>query len=213
MIRLLAKLLLFVLLVAATAAGVLLTRSSDPQYTVADWMSWGRFQRYNTMIADAARKNGVDPLLLKALVWRESEFRPHKTGASGERGLMQVSKGAADDWVRAHKAETFQPADLFSPRMNLEIGAWYLKQKLNRWAAKDDPVPFALAEYNAGGTRVDRWIALTQLGEGVTSADLRSRIPFPSTRSYVETILRRRAYYEAQAKKDAEPDETETREK
>ncbi|MEI8233707.1 MAG: transglycosylase SLT domain-containing protein [Verrucomicrobiota bacterium] len=201
MIRFLAKLLLLLLLAALTAAGVLLALSRDPLYMAADWMSRGRFQRYDAMIADAAAKNGVDPLLLKALVWRESEFHPHKTGASGERGLMQVSQAAAGDWVRAHKAETFQPADLFSPRMNLEIGAWYLKQKLNRWAAKDDPVPFALAEYNAGGTRVDHWIALTQLGNGVTSADLRSRIPFPSTRAYVETILRRRALYQEDAEK------------
>ena len=155
----------------------------------------GRFQRYDAMIADAARKNGVDPLLLKALVWRESEFQPGKTGASGERGLMQVSQAAARDWVQAHKVETYQPADLFAPRMNLEIGSWYLKKALTRWAAKDDPVPFALAEYNAGRTTVERWIATTRQGDATTADDLRTHIGFPSTRAYVETILKRRAYY------------------
>ncbi|MDD5349716.1 MAG: transglycosylase SLT domain-containing protein [Chthoniobacteraceae bacterium] len=204
MIRFLAKLLLLLLFAVGTAAAVVLALSRDPFYTAADWMSRGRYQRYDAMIADAAAKYGVDPLLLKALVWRESEFHPHKTGASGERGLMQVSLGAANDWARANKAETFQPADLFSPRMNLEIGAWYLRQKLNRWAEKDDPVPFALAEYNAGGTRVDHWIDQTQLGRNVTAADLRSRIPFPSTRAYVEAILRRYAYYQAEQKRAAE---------
>ena len=201
MFRFLAKLLVLLLLAAATAAGFVLYRSSDPLYTVADWMSQGRYHRYDTMVADAARKNGVDPLLLKAIVWRESEFHPGKTGTSGERGLMQVSQAAAKDWVQAHKAETYQPADLFAPRMNLEIGSWYLKKALVRWAAKDDPVPFALAEYNAGRATVDRWIATTQQGEETTAADLRTHIGFPSTSAYVETILKRRAYYEAEGKK------------
>jgi len=200
MLRFLGKLLFFVLFAAATAATVVLSLSHDRLYTVADWMSWGRFQHYDAMIADAAQKNGVDPLLLKAVVWRESEFHPHKTGTSGERGLMQVSEAAASDWARAHKVETFQPADLFSPRMNLEIGSWYLKKALTRWAAKDDPVPFALAEYNAGRTSVDRWIAQTHQGADTTAADLRTHIGFPSTRAYVETILKRRAFYEQRAK-------------
>ncbi|XHR28797.1 MAG: transglycosylase SLT domain-containing protein [Chthoniobacteraceae bacterium] len=197
MLRLVLKLIFLVLFAAGVAVGVALVRSDDPLYTVTDWLSFGRFEQYDDMIGDAAVKNGVDPLLLKALVWRESQFHPHKTGASGERGLMQVSEAAARDWARWHKVETFQPTDLFSPRTNLEIGSWYLKQKLIRWGAKDDPVPFALAEYNAGGRRVDRWVAETKLGEATTAADLRSRIDFPSTQAYVEAILKRQAYYQA----------------
>jgi len=199
--RFFAKLLFLILLAAALAAGMVLYLSDDPLYTVADWMSRGRFQRYDAMIGDAARKNGVDPLLVKAVVWRESEFQPGKTGASGERGLMQVSEAAANDWARVHKAQTFKPTDLFSPRMNLEIGTWYLKQALTRWAAKDDPIPFALAEYNAGKRRVDRWIGQTKLGAETTAADLRSHIDFPTTSAYVETILKRRAFYQKQLPK------------
>jgi len=201
MFRFLGKLLFLLAFAAATAVVVVLYLSNDRLYTVADWMSRGRFQRYDAMIEDAARKNGVDPLLIKAIVWRESEFRADKTGTSGERGLMQVSQAAANDWVRAHKVETFKPADLFQPRMNLEIGSWYLKKALTRWAAKDDPVPFALAEYNAGRTAVDRWIAQTRLGEDATSADLLTHIGFPTTLAYVETILKRRVCYEMDAKK------------
>ena len=202
MFRFLARLLVLLLVATAVAVAVVLYHSTDRLYTVADWMSRGRYQLYDAMIGDAARKNGVDPLLLKAIVWRESEFHPDKTGTTGERGLMQVSQAAADDWVRAHKVETFKPADLFAPRMNLEIGSWYLKKGLVRWAAKDDPVPFALAEYNAGRTSVDRWIATTKRGDEATAADLRTHIGFPSTRAYVEAILKRRAYYEAEAKRE-----------
>ena len=201
MFRFLVKLLFLLALAAATAVSVVLYSANDRLYTVADWLSRGRYQQYDAMIEDAARKNGVDALLLKAIVWRESEFHRDKTGTSGERGLMQVSQGAANDWVRAHKVETFKPADLFTPRMNLEIGSWYLKQALTRWGGKDNPVPFALAEYNAGRTRVDLWIATTKLGEETTAADLRTHIGFPGTRAYVETILKRWTYYVAEAKK------------
>lgn len=201
MFRILGKILLLLLFAAACAAAIVLARSDDPLYTAQEWLSFGRYQRYDTMIADAARQNGVDPLLLKAVVWRESEFHPHKTGGSGERGLMQVREAAANDWVRVHKVETFQPTDLFSPRMNLEIGSWYLKQALTRWASKDDPIPFALAEYNAGRSRVDRWIGLTRLGDSATAADLRTHIDFPSTHAYVEAILKRRDFYRKQASK------------
>jgi len=181
---------LSIIVLLLLAALWFLWRSGDWRYTAMDWLSFGRYQKFDLLIADAAAKHGVDPLLVKAVVWRESQFHAHKTGASGERGLMQVSEAAAQDWVRAHKARDFSPDDLFSPGTNLEIGTWYLRQKLNRWAGRDDPLPFALAEYNAGGRRVDRWAA----DKEATAADLRSRIGFPSTTAYVEAVLRR---YEA----------------
>ena len=66
--------------------------------------------------------------------------------------------------------------------------------------SKDDPIPFALAEYNAGRKRVDRWVESTKLGEAATAADLRGSIGFPTTRGYVNTILKRRACYEQEPK-------------
>src|SRR5207249_7371829 len=41
-------------------------------------------------ILAAARKYGVDPALVKAVVWRESWFNPHVKGRKGEVGLMQI---------------------------------------------------------------------------------------------------------------------------
>ncbi|MEI6350924.1 MAG: lytic transglycosylase domain-containing protein [Verrucomicrobiota bacterium] len=203
MVRFLAKTALFLLLALVAIAGGIVGFSTDPLYTATDWLSLGRYQRYESEIQDIARKHKIDPLLIRAIVWRESDFHPDKTGTSGERGLMQVSEGAAEDWVRANKVENFVPTDLFAPRTNLEIGTWYLKQALQHWASKDDPIPFALAEYNAGKRRVDRWIESTKLGSAVTADDLRTSIDFPKTRHYVESIIKRRSYYEAESKKAA----------
>jgi len=195
-------LLLLAAAAVALAAGGALLSAPDPWYRLHEWASLGRYSRYDGLIGDAARKHGVDVHLVRAVVWQESRFSPGKVGSVGERGLMQVGEAAAADWVRAHKVETFTPTDLFSPRMNLEIGTWYLARALERWKERDDPVPFALAEYNAGKRRVDRWIAETgETEEGsATGADrLRDQIDFPTTRAYIAAILERRDAYRREA--------------
>ena len=77
---------------------------------------------------------------------------------------MQLMPIAAGEWARQEKRPTFVPEDLFSPRVNIEAGAWYLKKALDHYATKDAPVTFALAEYNAGKSRVDRWVDDTNRG-------------------------------------------------
>lgn len=195
MFRFVRNLVAITLFAAALAAGWVLSRSSDPLYVVQEWLGYARFRRYDPIIVAMAHKYGVDPMLIKAVIWRESAFHPEMVGKDGERGLMQVTPAAASDWVKQKKIETFVPTDLFSPRTNIDAGTWYLKQALQRWAQKDDPIPFALAEYNAGRRRVDRWVGDSNMGGHATAADLRDNIAFPSTRKYVESILARYRFY------------------
>jgi soluble lytic murein transglycosylase len=110
---------------------------------------------------------------------------------------MQVGEAAAKDWAQAEKIETFTPTDLFDPKTNLDVGTWYFRKALERWKQKDDPVPFALAEYNAGKVRVDRWIASSKRGDATTAEDLIGAIDFPTTRKYVVDIMARRRFYAA----------------
>ncbi len=191
--------LLYPALLIAAAAGLWLAwdlaRSGDPAYRVRELVLYPRFRRYDPLIAEMSAHHGVDPLLVKALVWRESTFDPSKEGSNGERGLMQITEGAAADWAKSEKINSFAPADLFSPRTNLQVGTWYLAQAMNHWKDRDDPVPFALAEFNAGRSRVHRWNEGTAKEEGVTGAGLRSNIDYPTTRRYVESILDRVEYY------------------
>ena len=190
------RLLLILALAALTAAGVLLWQSGDAVYTLQSWRGGTRFWDYDALIADTAAKHGLDPLLLKAIVWRESMFHTDKIGTSGERGLMQVGDAAARDWAKAVKIETFVPTDLFDAKTNLEVGAWYFKKALDRWKAKANPIPFALAEYNAGRSRVDRWIAESGRGDAAQEADLLSAMDFPTTRRYIEDIMARHRFYQ-----------------
>jgi soluble lytic murein transglycosylase len=195
MFRFLRKLVLVLALAASAAAGLLIWFSPDPLYAAQEVFSFGRYSKYNALISEMAQKHKVDPALVKAMIWRESGFHQNKLGSKGERGLMQVGEAAAADWARAAKIETFVPTDLFEPRTNLDVGAWYLSRALEKWKEKDDPVAFALAEYNAGASRVDRWMAATGAGSDADAHDLISAIDFPSTRRYVEETIARHQYY------------------
>ncbi len=196
MFRFLRKLLLVSILAAGTAVSLLLWLSPDPMYEVREWMGGKRYWAYDEMIREFAKKRRLDPMLVKAIVWRESAFHPDKMGTSGERGLMQVGEGAASDWAKAEKIETFVPTDLFDVKTNIEVGTWYFAKALERWKSKEDPLPFALAEYNAGRGRVDRWIASTNMGEKATADDLMTALDFPTTRRYIEDITARYQFYQ-----------------
>lgn len=196
---LLKRILLLVLLAAFAAAGWLLWRSGDPIYTLHSWRGGTRYWSQDELIAETAAKHGLDPLLLKAIVWRESAFHTDKVGTAGERGLMQVGDAAAADWAKAGKVETFMPTDLFDARTNMEVGAWYFKKALDRWKTKADPIPFALAEYNAGRSRVDRWVAESGRGEAAEAGDLMRAMDFPTTRRYIEDITARYRFYQRHA--------------
>ena len=187
------RLVIALLCAANVALAVVLWRSPDPSYHVQQLLALGRFSEYDALIADAAKKNGVDPLLVKSVIWRESRFSPAKIGTSGERGLMQVGEAAARDWAAAHKIEVFVYSDLFDARTNIEAGTWYLGRALEHWKDRDDPVPFALAEYNAGRSRVEKWAA-----DGASAEAMLRAASGSSARQYVDDVIRRYQRYRAQ---------------
>lgn len=193
MIRFFLKLVLCLFIAGAVALAWLALRSNDPVYTIYEWISPARFQQYDALIRTVAAEHQLDPMLVKAVVWRESWFDPQKYGSAGERGLMQVSEKAAGEWARETHVSDFRVEDLFDPKTNLEAGSWYLHRAMQRWKNADDPVPFALAEYNAGASRAQRWAG----GEAptLTGRAFRRQIDFPGTRKYVETIMRRYEFY------------------
>ena len=183
--------LIAAIFVPVLALLVWLVAGHDENYALQRFFFRARYSRYDAWIVQAASRYGVSPSLVKAVIWRESRFHPGMLGTHGERGLMQITEGAAQDWARAEKAETFAPTDLLDPKTNIEVGAWYLSKALQHWSDKDDPVPFALAEYNAGRTRVKRWEKSSGLGGGFGADDLHSIMDFPTTRAYIRSIVDR----------------------
>jgi len=195
MLRFLFKFVICLLLAAGLGIGLLALRSGDPFYTLFEWLSPARFQQYDQLIRSVSATNKLDPMLVKAVVWRESRLDSKKLGAAGERGLMQVSEIAAREWAAKNKIDNFQLEELFDPKTNLEAGAWYLQRAVSHWRQMRDPIPFALAEYNAGLSRAQRWAG----GEGaqpISAREFQRNIDFPGTKRYVASILERYRFYQ-----------------
>ncbi|MBV8140660.1 MAG: lytic transglycosylase domain-containing protein [Verrucomicrobia bacterium] len=192
------KVTLVLVLSCAVAVAYLAVRSRDPVYVLRELKDWTDYRRFDPLIVRIAREYGLDPRLIKAVVWRESRFQADMIGRNGERGLMQVSEIAARDWAAAKGVRDLHPEQILIPETNLEIGTWYLGKAVQRWNSEDNAVPFALAEYNAGKSRVDRWIrtALRKRGGApVTAQTFQDSIDFPSTARYVRAILARYDFY------------------
>ncbi|MCI0744213.1 MAG: transglycosylase SLT domain-containing protein [Verrucomicrobia subdivision 3 bacterium] len=139
-------------------------------------------------ILAAAKKYGVDPALVKAVVWRESRFDPRVRGDAGEIGLMQVGKLAAEEWAEAENKKFFRHAELYDAGKNTDAGTWYLRKMLRRYAHTDRPAAYALADYNAGRSNVLRW---NKGAASTNSAAFLKQMDYPGTRAYVEAILKR----------------------
>jgi len=116
------------------------------------------------LAAAAARRHGLDPELVMAVVSVESAFRPEAVSPKGAQGLMQLMPKTA---------VSLGVEDAFDPAQNLDGGARHLGQLLTLYGGD---LTRALAAYNAGEGAVQRH-------GGVP--------PYRETRAYVKKVLER----------------------
>ncbi len=118
---------------------------------------------YDNYIRAAARKHGVDPALVKAVIQVESNFNPSAVSSAGARGLMQLMPGTAARY-------DLGMSDLFIPKMNIDAGVQHLAYLKTLFPNNTD---FVLAAYNAGENNVVRYNGIP---------------PFPETVNYVQKV-------------------------
>jgi len=148
-------------------------------------------ERYNSLIGECARRHGVAPSLVKAVIWQESRFLADTVGGKGEAGLMQLMEGAVTDWAVAHELPLPARALWFDPRLNVEIGTWYLARAMDRWRGYESMEVLALSQYNAGQTRAVRWAPRNPADELPLEG-----VMIGSTRAYIRQIMTRTRHYE-----------------
>jgi soluble lytic murein transglycosylase len=164
---------------------------------IVGWWWWRRQRerRYDPQILRAAARYGIEPALVKAVVWRESRFDAEAKGAAGELGLMQVRPGVVQEWGLAEHLGPIASEQVMHPLTNILIGSWYLKKLMSRYPLVDNPIPYGLSDYNAGRQHTLRW------GQGMAStnsAQFVAQIGYPGTRLYVQEVLQRRMVYQTE---------------
>ncbi len=117
---------------------------SNPLYRPRGGLPRGmsRESRYDNNIREAASFFNLDPLLVKAVIKKESDCNPYAISAKGAVGLMQLMPGTARD---------MKVSNPYDPRENIFGGCRYLK-KLSRLF--NGNLDLILASYNAGLDRV-----------------------------------------------------------
>jgi len=116
---------------------------------------------FDDIIVREARAHGLDPLLVKSVIWVESCFDPQAVSRVGAHGLMQLMPATAAE---------LGVTDRFDPDQNIRGGVTYLARMLDRFERRLD---LALAAYNAGPGAVERH-------DGIP--------PFRETLKYVERV-------------------------
>ncbi|HUB77922.1 MAG TPA: lytic transglycosylase domain-containing protein [Bryobacteraceae bacterium] len=116
----------------------------------------------DSLVGQAAEREGVSPDLLRSVMKQESAFRPCAVSSKGAMGLMQLMPATA---------EQLGILDPFDATSNLNGGAKFLRQLLDKYSGD---IPKALGAYNAGPEKVDAAGAVPNI---------------PETMDYVRQIL------------------------
>src|SRR5271169_6794318 len=76
-----------------------------------------------SLIESAAQQHQVEPKLIRSVIERESAFHACAISSKGAKGLMQLMPATIDQ---------FKVGDAFDPQQNIEAGATYLRQLLDK---------------------------------------------------------------------------------
>jgi len=148
-------------------------------------------------VGPVARETGVDPAWLLALALQESRFDPKAVSPAGAIGLTQILPHTARAVAAAGRLPWGWLRLSDDPRYQLHLAALHLRELFGRY--NGDPM-LALAAYNAGSGRVDRW--LREIGDPRGRSreerlDWLERIPYEETRNYVQRVMEGHAVYRA----------------
>ncbi|MBL4693493.1 MAG: lytic transglycosylase domain-containing protein [Magnetovibrio sp.] len=138
--------------------------------------------------------NPVETPLVLAVIRQESAFYFSAKSHAGARGLMQVMPATAKRVARDNRLPYDRDRLSRDANYNLIIGQVYLSDMVGKF---NGSYPMALAAYNAGPHRVNRWVKT--FGDPRTKAidiiDWIEMIPYTETRNYVQRVLENLGVY------------------
>ncbi|HEX6163723.1 MAG TPA: transglycosylase SLT domain-containing protein [Vicinamibacterales bacterium] len=136
---------------------------------------WPLLQKY-------AKQRNLDPFVVAALVAQESNFDPVVVSHANAYGLMQILPSTGRSYARKLGVRPFSTRRLKEAEVNVRLGTQIFADEIRKYGG----VHFALAAYNAGGSRVLAW---QREKPGLPQDEFIDDIPFPETQNYVKRIL------------------------
>ena len=118
-------------------------------------------------LLQAARDNGIDPLLMHAIAHVESRHNAAAVSHAGARGVMQVMPATGKRFGAGEAAER----TLLDARTNTQAGAAYLRVLQRRFGGD---LQRMVAAYNAGEGAVDKYGGIP---------------PYAETQAYVRDVM------------------------
>jgi soluble lytic murein transglycosylase len=141
--------------------------------------------KYSEEIEEHAKKQQIDPNLVRGLILQESYYNTKAKSRVGATGLMQLMPPTAKEHAK-RMGIAFAVSRLENPDVNVRLGTFHLRMLINMFKGE---IPLAVASYNAGQGNVLKW---RRAAPRKPMDEFLESIPFPETRNYVKrvTILR-----------------------
>ena len=138
---------------------------------------------YRNEIEQYAAKRDLDISWMFGLMRAESAFIEKIKSPAGAIGLMQVMPNTGKLVAKQIGLKKFHVNDLLVAKTNIQIGSAYMQEMQNKFFGS---YMLASAAYNAGPSRVTRWLAKNDCQHPDIWVEL---IPFSETRAYVKRVL------------------------
>jgi len=135
---------------------------------------------YEQEVLAAGEEFDLDPLLLWAIMHTESRYDPEALSWARAQGLMQLIPSTAD-WAAESAGIPFTPLEIYEPKANVRLGAWYLRWLLDYF---DGDLELAVTAYNGGPGNVNAWN-----GQVSNRDDFFRYIGYGESREYVNRVL------------------------
>lgn len=138
---------------------------------------------YRQAVLRTAKKHGLDPRFVLAIIRQESAFRPLAKSPAGARGLLQLTIDAARKYAPGAGFNDLQESELYRPQTSILVGGEYLADLTRMFPNLLEAVA---ASYNGGEDNVARWVKRARLKDpGVFTAE----IGFDETKAYVQKVM------------------------
>lgn len=172
-----------------------------------------RSERYKNEVLTQARRHGLPPNIVFAIIHTESDFNPKARSHIPAYGLMQLvpRSGGRDAYRYLYKKDKFlRGRYLYNPKNNIELGCAYLGKLKNVYfkGINDEESIYhcVISAYNTGPGNVAKAMtgttklkptvsAVNRLSSKKVYNQLVKKLPYKETRNYLKKVTQRMTYY------------------